>query len=67
VRVLLVELSLVLTRAPPVIVTDNIPGIGFKGEIKTVRPGFARNQLFPKKMAVYDTPGAALGCVRALF
>jgi ribosomal protein L9 len=50
-----------------VIVTDNIPGIGFKGEIKSVRPGFARNQLFPKKMAVYDTPGATLGCVRALF
>jgi ribosomal protein L9 len=73
-----------------VVVVDNIPGLGSKGQIKkgdwdifcvffecdregfgffhfffffffflnppSVRPGFARNHLFPKKMALYDTP-----------
>merc|ERR1712000_177546 len=38
-----------------VIVTDNVPGLGAKGEVLSVRPGYGRNHLFPKKMAVYNT------------
>jgi ribosomal protein L9 len=33
-----------------VIVADDLPGFGSKGEVRTVRPGHARNYLFPKKV-----------------
>ncbi len=42
-------------RRIAVIVTDTLTGVGEKGEVVNVRPGFARNHLFPKKMAVYAT------------
>ena len=35
-----------------VILTTNVKNIGLKGEEKDVKPGFARNFLFPKKLAV---------------
>ncbi|HOM68425.1 MAG TPA: 50S ribosomal protein L9 [Candidatus Paceibacterota bacterium] len=35
-----------------VILTQNIKGIGKKGEIKEVKDGFARNYLLPSKLAV---------------
>ncbi|MCX6810157.1 MAG: 50S ribosomal protein L9 [Candidatus Berkelbacteria bacterium] len=35
-----------------VIFTSNIKNIGQKGEIKEVKPGYARNFLFPKNLAV---------------
>lgn len=40
-----------------VILNENIPNLGEKGEIKDVAPGYARNYLFPKKMALEVTPG----------
>ena len=33
-----------------VLVTDDLPGLGSKGEVLSVRPGHARNHLFPKKV-----------------
>jgi hypothetical protein len=39
-----------------VILTETIPRIGEKGEHIEVSKGFARNYLFPKRLAVYDTP-----------
>lgn len=38
-----------------VILVEDIPHVGERGEIVKVKKGFARNQLFPKLMAVYDT------------
>ncbi len=40
-----------------VILNENIPNLGEKGEIKDVAPGYARNYLIPKKMALEVTPG----------
>jgi hypothetical protein len=39
-----------------IILIENIPKIGEKGEHIEVSKGFARNYLFPKRLAVYDTP-----------
>jgi hypothetical protein len=33
-----------------VIVADDLPGLGSKGEVRSVRPGHARNYLFPQKV-----------------
>lgn len=38
-----------------VIVADDVEGLGSKGEVLSVKPGHARNHLFPRKMAVYAT------------
>ena len=38
-----------------VILVEDIPSVGDRGEILKVKKGFARNHLFPKLMAVYDT------------
>jgi len=40
-----------------VILNENIPNLGEKGEIKDVASGYARNYLIPKKMALEVTPG----------
>lgn len=41
-----------------VILIENVPGLGDRGEIKEVAPGYARNYLIPKGLAVVATPGA---------
>jgi len=42
-----------------VILLDNIKGIGRIGDIKDVNDGYARNFLFPRKLAKVATDGAA--------
>ncbi len=39
-----------------IILQQDIPNLGKKGELKDVAPGYARNLLFPKGMAVEATP-----------
>lgn len=41
-----------------VLLTQNVPGIGNAGEVKKVADGYARNYLFPRKLAVAATGGA---------
>ncbi len=38
-----------------VVLTDDVKGLGVKGEDMPVSKGYARNFLFPKKLAVYKT------------
>lgn len=38
-----------------VIITKNTPGIGYTGDTKNVKPGFFRNFLFPRKLAIHAT------------
>ncbi len=38
-----------------VVLTDDVEGLGVKGEDMPVSKGYARNFLFPKKLAVYKT------------
>ena len=40
-----------------VILNDYIEHLGERGDSVTVKPGFARNYLLPKKLAYPDTPG----------
>ena len=40
-----------------VILTEEIRGLGERGEIVTVKDGYARNFLLPKKLALNATPG----------
>ncbi len=40
-----------------VLLLSSIPKIGQKGELITVSDGYAKNALFPKKLAVAATPG----------
>src|ERR1043165_6142246 len=40
-----------------VILTDEIRGLGSRGDIVTVKDGYARNFLIPKKLAREATPG----------
>lgn len=39
-----------------VVFLEDVPGTARIGEIKTVRPGFARNYLLPRKLAMPATP-----------
>jgi len=41
-----------------VILIENVPGLGNMGEVKDVAPGYARNYLIPKGLAVIATPGS---------
>lgn len=38
-----------------IILLENLPGIGIKGDLKRVRPGFFRNYLLPQNKAVLAT------------
>ncbi len=40
-----------------VILTDEIKGLGHRGDVVTVAPGYARNFLLPKELAWPATPG----------
>lgn len=40
-----------------VIITENIEKLGRKGDVKDVKPGYARNYLFPNNYAMAYTPG----------
>ena len=42
-----------------VILTADVKGVGKKQEIVNVSDGYARNFLFPRKLAMDATPGAA--------
>lgn len=39
-----------------VILTENVPQVGFVGDLVKVKSGFFRNFLFPKKLAVVANP-----------
>lgn len=41
-----------------VILIEDVPGLGKIGEVKNVAPGYARNYLIPRGLAVVATPGA---------
>lgn len=41
-----------------VILQEDIPNLGVSGDVKDVAPGYARNYLLPRKMAVPATPRA---------
>jgi len=40
------------------ILTKDITGLGYKGEVVVVAPGYARNYLIPRKKAIKATPKA---------
>ncbi|NLA12043.1 MAG: 50S ribosomal protein L9, partial [Firmicutes bacterium] len=40
-----------------IILKEDVPGLGEKGEVKEVAPGYGRNLLIPKGLAVEATPG----------
>lgn len=40
------------------ILTEDISGLGYKGEVVEVAPGYARNYLLPRRKAVKATPKA---------
>ena len=39
-----------------VVLIDEAPGLGIAGDVRDVKDGFARNYLFPKRLAVLATP-----------
>lgn len=41
-----------------VILVNDVPSLGKSSEVKTVSPGYARNLLFPKNLAILATPKA---------
>jgi len=40
-----------------VILKEDVPGLGEKGEVKDVAPGYGRNLLIPRGLAEEATPG----------
>lgn len=43
-------------RAVEIILTQDVPAVGPQGSIVTVKPGYARNYLFPRGLAKPATP-----------
>lgn len=41
-----------------IILQEDIPNLGVAGDVKDVAPGYARNYLLPRKLAVPSTPRA---------
>jgi large subunit ribosomal protein L9 len=41
-----------------VILVQDVPGVGLKGDVLEVAPGHARNYLLPRKLAVKSSPAA---------
>ncbi|MDD5556616.1 MAG: 50S ribosomal protein L9 [bacterium] len=39
-----------------VILMQDVPGLGAQGDVRRVAPGYARNYLFPRKLAAPATP-----------
>ena len=39
-----------------IILNEDVPNLGRTGDVVKVRPGFARNYLFPRKLAVEANP-----------
>ncbi len=39
-----------------IILKENVPNLGKRGEVKDVAPGYARNHLLPRGLAVQATP-----------
>ncbi len=50
-------LSSMAKRNVQVMLRQAVPGLGSPGEVVSVKPGYARNYLFPRQMAVRLTPG----------
>jgi large subunit ribosomal protein L9 len=44
-----------LVMEAEVILMQDVPGLGSQGDVKRVSPGYARNYLFPKKLAAPAT------------
>ncbi len=44
-----------MTRSVQVILLQDVPNLGSRGRVVTVRPGFARNYLVPRGLAVWAT------------
>ena len=42
-----------------IILVEDVTGLGHKGEVVNVKPGFARNYLLPRKMAILGTANAS--------
>jgi large subunit ribosomal protein L9 len=42
-----------------IILVQDVEGVGQKGSMVHVKPGFARNYLLPRKLAILATPNAA--------
>ncbi len=40
-----------------ILLVEDFPKLGFEGEIVSVKPGFATNNLIPNRIAVYNFPG----------
>ncbi len=49
-----------------VILTRNVDNVGIKNEVVKVKDGFARNYLFPRKLAIPATPGAKKSLARQI-
>lgn len=41
-----------------IILKQDVPNLGFKDDIVTVKPGYARNYLIPQGMAIFASPSA---------
>jgi large subunit ribosomal protein L9 len=51
------SLEIMTKRNVAVVLRQEVPGLGQPGDVREVKPGYARNYLFPRQMAVRLTPG----------